>query len=128
VIGAGEVRPGLREFKFTAKQAIALDTAYWSQQLKLMPEPDRIEDLFTQVANCYNNVTVSKDLLSTIKCPVLVMAGDHDNGNPVERVVSAARYIPNCQISIIPNTTHECFTENFNACWESIAPFIKSTQ
>jgi pimeloyl-ACP methyl ester carboxylesterase len=126
VIGAGEVRPGLREFKFTAKQAMGMDTAYWNQQLKLMPQPERLEDLFTEVANCYNNVTVSKDLLSTIKCPVLVMAGDHDNGNPVERVVSAARYIPNHIISIIPNTGHGCFLENFDAAWAGIAPFIKS--
>lgn len=125
VIGAGEVRPGLREFKFTAKQAIEMDKPFWEQQLKLMPEPNRVEDVFTQVANCYNNVTVSKDLLSAIKCPVLVMAGDHDGGNPVERVVSAARFIPKHQISIIPNTGHGCFLENFEAAWASIVPFLK---
>jgi pimeloyl-ACP methyl ester carboxylesterase len=124
VIGAGEVYPGLREFKFTAKQAMEMDKAYWNQQLKLMPEPNRLEEVFTQVANCYNNVTVSKDLLSAIKCPVLVMAGDRDGGNPVERVVSAARFIPNHQISIISNTGHGCFLENFKASWECIAPFI----
>jgi pimeloyl-ACP methyl ester carboxylesterase len=126
VIGAGEIRPGLREFKFTAKQAMEMDKAYWQQQLKLMPEPNRVEDLFTQVANCYNNVTVSKDLLSTIKCPVLVMAGDGDGGNPVERVVSAGRYIPKHQICIIPNTGHGCFLENFEAAWASILPFLKN--
>jgi pimeloyl-ACP methyl ester carboxylesterase len=125
VIGAGEIRPGLREFKFTAKQALEMDKPFWDQQLKLMPEPNRVEDLFTQVANCYNNLTVSKDLLSTIKCPVLVMAGDRDNGNPVERVVSAARLISKNQISIIPNTGHGCFLENFEAAWASIAPFLK---
>lgn len=125
VIGAGEIRPGLREFKFTAKQAMEMDKPFWEQQLKLMPEPNRVEDLFTQVANCYNNVTVSKDLLSTIKCPVLVMAGDRDGGNPVERVVSAARFIPNHQISIIPNAGHGCHNDNFNAVWASIAPFLK---
>ncbi len=126
VIGAGEVRPGLREFKFTAKQAVEMDKPFWEQQLKLMPEPNRIEDLFTQVANCYNNVTVSRDLLSSIKCPVLVMAGDKDGGNPVERVVSAARFIPNHQISIIPNTGHGCHNDNFEATWASIVPFLKN--
>ncbi|XWW48570.1 alpha/beta hydrolase (plasmid) [Fibrella sp. USSR17] len=124
VIGAGEVRPGLREFKFTAKQALTMDKPYWDQQLTLMPEPNRLEDVFTQVANCYNNVTVSKDLLSTIKCPVLVMAGDGDQGNPVERVVSAGRFIPKHQICIIPNTGHGCFLENFPAAWASVQPFL----
>lgn len=126
VIGAGEIRPGLREFNFTAKMAMEMDKPFWEQQLKLMPEPNRVEDLFTQVANCYNKVTVSKELLSTIKCPVLVMAGDNDGGNPVERVVSAARYIPNHQISIIPNTGHGCHNENFAATWASILPFLKN--
>ena len=125
VIGAGEVRPGLREFKFTAKQAMEMDKPYWEQQLKLMPEPNRLEDLFIEVANCYNNVTVSEELLSKIKCPVMVMAGDRDGGNPVERVVSAARFIPNYQISIIPNTGHGCFLENFAAAWASIVSFLK---
>jgi pimeloyl-ACP methyl ester carboxylesterase len=125
VIGAGEIRPGFREFKFTAKQAMEMDKPFWEQQLKLMPEPNRVEDLFTQVANCYNNVTVSQSLLSTIKCPVLVMAGDKDDGNPVERVVSAARFIPNHQISIIPNTGHGCHNDNFPAAWASIEPFLK---
>lgn len=124
VIGAGEFKPGQREFKFTAKQALEMDKPFWAQQLKLMPDPNRIEDMFTQVANCYNHVTVGSELLSSIKCPVLVMAGDQDGGNPVERVVSGARLIPKHQIAIIPNTGHGCFLENFNAAWASIAPFI----
>jgi pimeloyl-ACP methyl ester carboxylesterase len=125
VMGAGEIYPGLREFKFTAKQAQEMDKPFWEQQLKLMPEPNRVEDLFIQVANCYNNATVSKDVLSAIKCPVLVMAGDRDGGNPVERVVSAARFIPKSQIAIIPNAGHGCFLENFEATWASILPFMK---
>ncbi len=126
VIGAGELHPGLVEFKFTAKDAMSFDKAFFEQQLTLMPEANRLEDLFAGVNACYSKLTVSKDLLSAIKCPVLVMAGDRDNGNPVERVVSAARFIPKHQISIIPNTTHECFTENFAATWASIEPFLKN--
>jgi pimeloyl-ACP methyl ester carboxylesterase len=124
VIGAGELYPGLREFKFTGKQAMSFDKPFFEQQLKLMPDPNRLEDLFTGVNTCYTKLTVGKDLLGNIKCPVLVMAGDKDDSNPVERVVKAARFIPKHQISIIPNTTHECFTENFNACWTAIEPFI----
>jgi pimeloyl-ACP methyl ester carboxylesterase len=124
VIGAGELYPGLREFNFTFRQAISMDTVYWKQQLKLMPEPNRIEEVFQQVGNCYNKLTVGKDLLGSIKCPVLVMAGDRDQGNSVEHVVSAARLIPNSQISIIPNGTHPVFNENFKAVWSSIVPFL----
>jgi pimeloyl-ACP methyl ester carboxylesterase len=125
VMGAGELYPGLREFNFTAKQAMDMDKPFMEQQLKLMPEPNRLEEMFAGVRNCYNKLTVSKDLLGKIKCPVLVMAGDNDGGNPVERVVSAARYIPKHHISIIPNTGHGCFLENFDAAWASILPFLK---
>jgi pimeloyl-ACP methyl ester carboxylesterase len=128
IIGAGEVKLGLRDFNFTAKQAIEMDKPFWEQQLNLMPEPNRLEDVFTQVSRYYSTVTVSKDLLSRIKCPVMVVAGDKDGGNPVERVVSAARYIPNHQISIIPNAGHSCHNDNFTAFWESIAPFLDSPQ
>jgi pimeloyl-ACP methyl ester carboxylesterase len=126
VIGAGELYPGLRAFNITASQAFNMDSLYWKQQLKLMPEPNRLEEVFTQVANCYSKLTVGKELLGAIKCPVLVMAGDRDQGNSVEHVVKAARMIPNHQISIIPNGTHPVFTENFAAVWASIAPFLKN--
>jgi pimeloyl-ACP methyl ester carboxylesterase len=125
VIGAGELYPGLREFNFTSQQAISMDTVYWNQQLRLMPEPNRIEEVFQQISICYNKLTVGEDLLRTIKCPVLVMAGDRDQGNSVEHVVNAARMIPNSQISIIPNGTHPVFNENFKAVWASIAPFLE---
>lgn len=126
VMGAGELYPGLREFNFTAKQAMEMDKLFIEQQLKLMPEPNRLEEMFVQVCNCYNKLTVGKDLLSTIKCPVLIMAGDRDNGNTVEHVVNAARMIPKNQICIIPNTGHGCFLENFAAAWASIGPFLKN--
>jgi pimeloyl-ACP methyl ester carboxylesterase len=124
VIGAGELYPGVREFTFTAKQAMSFDKPFFDQQLKLMPNPDKLEAMFAGVNACYTKLTVGKDLLGRIKCPVLVMAGDKDDSNPVERVVKAARLIPKHQLSIIPNTTHECFTENFDAAWASIEPFL----
>ena len=124
VIGAGELYPGLREFP-DVKKARDLDKVYWNQQLKLMPEPGRLDEVFDQVVNCYSHLTVGKDLLGAIKCPVLVMAGDRDQGNTVEHVVAAARMIQHHEISIIPNATHTVFLENFPAVWESILPFLK---
>ncbi len=126
VMGAGELYPGLREFNFTAKQAIELDKIYWEQQLKLMPEPQRLEEMFAQVNSFYSKATIGKELLGKIKCPVLVLAGDRDDGNSVEHVVNAARMIPKHQISIVPNAAHGVFLENFAAVWASVAPFLKN--
>jgi pimeloyl-ACP methyl ester carboxylesterase len=126
VMGAGELYPGLRTFNFTAKQAMDMDKPFMEQQLKLMPEPNKLEDMFAGVCACYNKLTVGKDLLGAIKCPVMVMAGDNDDGNTVEHVTNAARMISKHHIAIIPNTGHGCFLENFDAAWSSIAPFLKN--
>jgi pimeloyl-ACP methyl ester carboxylesterase len=124
-IGATELSPGLRDFSFDAKQGIALDTAYWNQQFKLMPEPQRLQEMFTRLGTMYNHLALDSTFFQSIRCPVLVMAGDKDPGNPPQRVVSTAQMIPQSQIGIIPNTTHGVFLENFNAVWACVVPFLK---
>jgi pimeloyl-ACP methyl ester carboxylesterase len=125
VIGAGILYPGLREFNMSYEKGTELDKIYWKQQRAIMPQPERLEELFIQIANCYSKVTVGKELLGSIKCPVLVMAGDRDDGNSVQNVLNAALLISNHQLAIIPNAGHTALNENFNAAWAGMAPFIK---
>jgi pimeloyl-ACP methyl ester carboxylesterase len=125
VIGAGILYPGLRDFSFNFNQAMEMDSEFWAQQRDLMPEPNRLKEVFQQIATCYSQLTVGAKLLSTIQCPVLLMAGDRDEGNSVQNVLNAALLIPNHQLAIIPNAGHPAFIVNFNATWASIAPFIK---
>jgi pimeloyl-ACP methyl ester carboxylesterase len=125
VIGAGILYPGLRDFSFNFNQAMEMDTEFWAQQRDLMPEPNRLKEVFQQIATCYSQLTAGPELLSTIQCPVLLMAGDRDEGNSVQNVLNAALLIPNHQLAIIPNAGHPAFIVNFNATWASIAPFIK---
>jgi pimeloyl-ACP methyl ester carboxylesterase len=124
-IGATEIKPGVRDFSFDAKQGIALDTLYWKQQFKLMPQPERLQEMFTLLGSMYNRLTLDSAFFATIQCPVLVMAGDRDASNPVQRVVNTAQMIPTSQISIIPNSTHGVFLENFRAVWACVVPFLK---
>ena len=125
VIGAGVLYPGLRDFNFNFNQAMEMDTEFWAQQHALMPEPNRLKEVFQQIATCYSQLTVGTELLGAIQCPVLVMAGDRDESNSVQNVLNAALLIPNHQLAIIPNAGHPAFIVNFNAAWASIAPFIK---
>lgn len=125
VIGAGVLHPGLRDFSFNFNQAMEMDSEFWAQQRDLMPEPNRLKEVFQQIATCYSQLTIGAELLSSIQCPVLVMAGDRDEGNSVQNVLNAAMLIPNHQLAIIPNAGHPAFIVNFNATWASIAPFIK---
>jgi pimeloyl-ACP methyl ester carboxylesterase len=124
-IGATELYPGLRNFGFDVRQAVALDSIYWKQQLTLMPEPQRLQEMFTLLGNMYNHLTLDKNFFQTIHCPVLVMAGDRDQGNPPQRVVSTAALIPNSATGIIPDCTHPVFLENFPAVWACVVPFLK---
>ncbi|RZK28555.1 MAG: alpha/beta hydrolase, partial [Hymenobacter sp.] len=124
-IGAAEVTPGQRNFDFNTKQAFALDSAYMRQQLALMPQPQRLAEMFAQVGNMYNHLTLDKTLLQTIQCPVLVMAGDRDEGNPVQRILHTSQDIRRSQLGIIPNASHGAFLINFPAVWADVVPFIK---
>lgn len=90
-----------------------------------MPEPDRLQEMFTLLGDMYNHLTLGKDFFQTIQCPVLVMAGDRDQGNLPQRVVATAQMIRHSQIGIIPNSTHGVFLENFSAVWASIILFLK---
>jgi pimeloyl-ACP methyl ester carboxylesterase len=124
-IGATELYPGLRDFSFDVKQALGLDSAYWKQQYMLMPEPQRLQEMFTKLGNMYNQLTLDSAFFQTIKCATLVMAGDKDGSNPPQRVVHTAQMIPHSLAGIIPNCTHGVFLENFPAVWACIVPFLK---
>ncbi len=125
-IGAGEQKPGLRKVVFnTTEEAFKMDSAYWKQQLSLMPQPERLQEFWNDMAHFYNSMVASKDLLMSIECPVLVMAGEKDMNAPLPTVINAYNMIPNCQLSIVPNCGHTVFLDNFAAVWASILPFIK---
>jgi len=124
-IGAAELYPGLRDFSFDVQQALALDSTYWKQQYALMPEPGRLQEMFTKLGNMYSQLALDSAFFQTIKCPTLLMAGDMDTGNPPQRMIHTAQMIPHSQLAIIPNSTHGVFLENFPAVWACILPFIK---
>ncbi len=52
------------------------------------------------------SVRVSNEELKTIKANVLVVAGDNDQGVPLEEVIRARKYLSNSDLWIIPNTGH----------------------
>lgn len=125
IIGAAETHPGDYKINLKVADMMKLDKAYWEQQLKLMPEPDRLQEMFDKVSDATSKMLVSKDFFATIKCPVLVMAGNHDQFVSTQRVVNASKMIPNAELAIIPNTTHAAFLENFPAVWSVTSRFLR---
>ena len=123
-IGAGEQIPGLRKVVFSGPM-FNPESDMWKQRLALMPQPERIKEFWKGMENFYNTMVASKELFMSIKCPVLVMAGELDLNAPLPTVINAYNMIPKSQLSIIPNTGHVVFMENFAAVWASMLPFLK---
>lgn len=124
-IGAGEWEQGFRTFNNNRSLFFSLDSLYFKQQLALMPEPQRYDEWLTTLNKYYNAVSIGKETLSRIQCPVLVMAGELDQNAPLKTVIAAYEMIPHAQLSIIPNAPHPVFLVNFPAVWTSMLPFLK---
>ncbi len=124
-IGAGEQMPGLRKVILDTKAMATLDSLYLNQQRSLMPEPERLQEYWTNLAHFYNTMTASKALFAGIRCPVLVMTGELDQNAPLATVIAAYQMIPNSQLSVIPNAPHPVFLVNFPAVWASMKPFLQ---
>jgi pimeloyl-ACP methyl ester carboxylesterase len=125
IIGAAETQPGDYKINLKVSDMMKMDQAYWEQQLKLMPEPNRLQEMFDKVSDATAKMRIGKDFFATIKCPVLVMAGNHDQFVNTQRVVNASKMIPNAELAIIPNATHTAFLENFPAVWAATSSFLK---
>ena len=124
-IGAGEQAPGLRKVVFSG-EAFDLKNNFWVKRMELMPEPSRIQEFWSSMEMMYNSLVADKTLFNSIQCPVLLMAGEKDKNALLPSVISAYQMIPNSQLSIIPNTGHVVFMENFPAVWTSIVPFLNN--
>ncbi|MDB5263793.1 MAG: alpha/beta hydrolase [Adhaeribacter sp.] len=123
-IGAGEWKQGFRKFEFSRNMLFKLDSLYFKQQLALMPDPERFDKWILTVNKYYNALNIGREILSKIKCPVLVMAGEKDQNAPLKTVIAAYEMIPKAQLSIIPNTPHPVFLTNFPTVWMSMLPFL----
>jgi len=62
------------------------------------------------------SIRLSNDDLKNINANVLIVAGDNDQGVPLEEVMRSRKYLPNSDLWIIPNTGHGGYdTENKSA-------------
>ena len=123
-IGAGEVLQSNRRFVFSLDEWKSYDSAFIEQQQKLMPEPERWNEMLAMYENMWNGAVISKELFSKISTPVLVIGGERDINSPMLTELAAYQQLQNAQLSIIPNAPHACFLVNFDAVWSAIVPFI----
>ncbi|MBQ9235711.1 MAG: alpha/beta hydrolase [Alphaproteobacteria bacterium] len=125
-IGAGEITPQTRIFP-TPKvdDVIASDEAFMRGQIDIMPQVEKLQDYWDDYYNFYNHLTVSKETLSEVKCPVLLISGEKDTNAPLDTIIAAYRMLPKAEIAIIADAPHQVFLTNFAAVWDNIKPFLQ---
>ena len=126
-IGAGEVLHTNKFFIFNLEDWRKYDADFIEQQKKLMPEPERWQEMLHMYEDMWNGAVISKETFSKVNCPVLIINGENDINSPMTTAIAAYHELPNAQLSIIPNTPHPCFLVNFNAVWSVIEPFIDAS-
>lgn len=125
-IGAGENLQLMRKVVANkVEDMLKIAPEFMKSQMALMPEPERLQEHWNMLPAFYNDdMIVSKKLLGSIRCPVLLMAGELDPNAPLDTNISAYRMIPDCELAIIANGTHQVFIDNFPAVWANIVPFL----
>ena len=125
-IGAGENIPGLRKIPMnTLADFAAFDKRFIDEKVALCPEPEKLPDFLNRYFTFFNNERISKELFNSIRCPVLVIAGELDPNAPLDTVINAYKMIPNAQLAIIANAPHQVFITNFEAVWANVKPFLQ---
>ena len=125
-VGAGTLRKGFFHGELPLSELEKADKIFIGQQKKIRPEPERWQEFLNKYMSFWENMEVGAELLSTIKAPVLLIAGDEDDHAPLITMVEAHQIIPNSRLLIVPKAWHDAFHENFNLVWEAVKPFVYS--
>ena len=124
-IGAGKWQKGFRTFGGTFADFAKLDHLYWQEQAKIRPEPKRTEEWFGQNVAYFNHLEIGENVFKNIPAKTLMIVGEDDQNAPLDTVIKAYKALPNADIAVIPSATHSVFSDNFNAVWATIEPFLK---
>ena len=126
-IGAGTLHPGF----FTASTLNVadmekIDKAFIEQQKRIMPEPERLQEFWTDYMTFWSQMDVGAEIFSAIRCPVLLIAGDEDDHAPIATMMEAHQMIPDSRFCIVPKSWHTTFLDNFEVTWAAMAPFLRA--
>lgn len=123
-IGAGTLKPGFFPNSMPVPELENQDHDYVNQMRSLMPEPERLQEFLNDYMAFWNKTEIGADLLTKVRCPVLLLGGDRDSHAPPATVLEAAKMIPNSEICLVPAAGHAAFLDNFPVAWTAIDQFL----
>lgn len=124
--GAGSLEKGFFSSELNVADLEKIDKAFVEQQKKIMPEPERWQEFCTNYMKFWNRMEVGKELFSSVKCPVLLIAGDEDDHAPLVTMVAAHQMLPNSRLCIVPKAWHTVFLDNYAVTWAAMEPFLQT--
>lgn len=96
-----------------------------NERKALMPKPNSYNELIEALKISWlQPIYINKGKAAAIKCPVLIVAGDKDNYQPVESFVKVYRLIPGAQLAIIPGYSHVDLIRDPKMFSAIIMPFL----
>ncbi len=69
----------------------------------------------------------SMELLHKYPEKILLIAGEHDQNVPLEKTKKMAKYLPEGQVFIIPDSAHMSLFEQSNICYSAIRNFARKS-
>lgn len=126
-IGAGTLIPGyFQAGTLNVSDMEKIDAAFIEQQKKIMPEPERLQEFWTDYMKFWSKMNAGEELFSTITCPVLLIAGDEDDHAPIATMMEAHQMIPNSRLCIVPKAWHTAFLDNPAVTWAAVDGFLRT--
>lgn len=123
-IGAGTLERGYFHGDMLISDLEKIDARFVAQQKAIMPEPERWQEFCTNYMHFWSTMEVGGDLLSSIQCPVLLIAGDEDDHAPILTMLKAHQLIPNSRLCILPKAWHTAFLDQYDVMWRAMQPFL----
>ncbi|RRB06565.1 alpha/beta fold hydrolase [Larkinella rosea] len=125
VLGIGDYDESQKNFwtKLTDESLEKALPGFIAERKKQMPQPQQWSRFLSELQKAWlEPVYIDKAALKKIKCPTLIVAGDHDGST--ERFVSIYKTIPNAQLAIIPGSGHVVLLQQPKLTYDVIHPFI----
>lgn len=87
----------------------------------LMIKPETV----THYAAAMRDRRDSIDLLKNYPEKILLISGEHDQNVPLEKTLKMAKYLPESQVHIIPESAHMSLFEQSQMCYDAIRSFAR---
>lgn len=126
-IGAGTLKAGyFPADSLKVSEIEKIDAAFIDYQKKIRPEPERLQEFWSNYMKFWSGLNVGAEIFTAINCPVLLIVGDEDDHAPIITVLQAHQLLKNSRLCVIPKAWHTAFLDNCEVTAAAIFQFVNA--